>query len=55
METAAALAPISLRTLDAIHLASALSLGEVVRTFVTYDERLRTAGTAAGVEIAAPA
>jgi predicted nucleic acid-binding protein len=32
-----------LRTLDAIHLATALSLGDVPEAFVTYDDRLAAA------------
>jgi uncharacterized protein len=32
-----------LRTLDAIHLATALSLGDDPAAFITYDERLSTA------------
>ena len=54
VELAAALSPGSLRTLDAIHLASALSLGGDLGPLVTYDLRLRRAGEAAGLEIAAP-
>jgi predicted nucleic acid-binding protein len=32
-----------LRSLDAIHLASALSLGDVPEAFITYDDRLAAA------------
>lgn len=35
--------PRELRTLDAIHLATALSLGDMPAAFVTYDERLAAA------------
>lgn len=50
---ATAAAP-SLRTLDAIHLATALSLGDGLEALVTYDRRLAEAGAAAGVPILAP-
>jgi hypothetical protein len=32
-----------LRSLDAIHLASALSIGDVPEAFITYDDRLAAA------------
>ncbi len=47
--------PVELRTLDAIHLASALSLGDDLGAFVTYGQRLDTAARAAGVAVIAPA
>jgi predicted nucleic acid-binding protein len=40
-DAAAQLEPPSLRTLDAVHLASALSLGDDLGTFVAYDRRLQ--------------
>lgn len=43
-----------LRTLDALHLASALWLGEALTTFVSYDSRLADAAQAAGLDITAP-
>ena len=43
LERAARLAPKELRTLDAIHIASALSLGADLLAFVTYDDRQRDA------------
>lgn len=42
-----------LRTLDTLHLASAL-LGAALTAFVTYDRRLATAARAAGLVVAAP-
>ncbi len=51
--TAAVLEPPSLRTLDAIHLASALSLYHV-DAFVTYDARLAEAARAIGLPVASP-
>ncbi len=44
----------SLRTLDALHLASALSLGAALTVFVAYDVRLLEAARAAMVRVAAP-
>jgi predicted nucleic acid-binding protein len=55
LESAAALEPVELRTLDAVHLATALSLGDIVGTFLTYDERLRSAAETAGLATLGPA
>jgi uncharacterized protein len=52
---AAALAPVSLKALDAIHLATALSLGATLDAFVTYDDRLAEAARAAGLRVVQPA
>jgi uncharacterized protein len=54
-DAAAKLEPPSLRTLDAVHLASALSLGDDLGAFVAYDRRLAEAAEAAGIEVLAPA
>ncbi len=43
-----------LRTLDALHLASALVLGAGLSAFLTYDARLAAAARAAGVPVAHP-
>ena len=43
-----------LRSLDAIHLASARQLGSSVKHIVTYDERMADAATASGWAVAAP-
>jgi hypothetical protein len=51
---AAAIGPPSLRSLDAIHLASALSIGDYPEAFVTYDERLAEAARAAGLNVLTP-
>lgn len=45
---ATTLAPVELRTLDAIHLASAVELGPDLGRLLTYDVRLAAAATAAG-------
>ena len=54
LATAAALNPVTLRSLDAIHLASALSLSAEVEGFVTYDGRLAEAAQASGLTVYAP-
>lgn len=51
---AATVAPVELRTLDAIHLASALTLGEHLASVLTYDERLQHAATELGLAVLAP-
>jgi predicted nucleic acid-binding protein len=43
-----------LRSLDALHLASALLLGTDLTTFVSYDHRLTDAARAAGLVVATP-
>jgi uncharacterized protein len=43
-----------LRSLDAIHLATAAMVGPALTSFVTYDKRLAAAATAAGLPVAAP-
>ena len=43
-----------LRTLDAIHLASALSIRNELTAFVAYDNRLLTAAHDAGIEPTSP-
>jgi uncharacterized protein len=43
-----------LRSLDAIHLATAAVIGSALTSFVTYDKRLASAATAAGLPVAAP-
>src|SRR3990170_7937347 len=48
------LSPAGLRTLDAIHLATVLSLAEYISALVTYDGRLAEAAAAAGIAVTAP-
>lgn len=43
-----------LRTLDAIHLATARLLGTDLGGLATYDDRLEAAGTTAGMQIISP-
>jgi uncharacterized protein len=54
-EEAARIDPPALRTLDAVHLAVALDLGDDLETVVTYDDRLAAAASANGVPTVAPA
>jgi predicted nucleic acid-binding protein len=54
LDVAADLGPPSLRSLDALHLATALSLGSALDAFVVYDERLAQAATQAGLPVVAP-
>lgn len=51
---AAQLEPARLRALDAIHLATALRLGDALAAFVSYDERQMEAATALGLPVATP-
>jgi uncharacterized protein len=53
LDAAATLRPVDLRTLDAIHLAAALSAPDI-RAVVTYDDRLGHAASVAGIAVAAP-
>ena len=55
LRAAAALGPPSLRSLDAIHLATALSVGQDLAGIVTYDRRLTDAALGADLEVWAPA
>lgn len=43
-----------LRSLDALHLASALSIRDDISAFIAYDHRLADAATAAGLEAVRP-
>lgn len=51
---AAALSPPALRALDAIHPASAMSIGVDLDALITYDVRLADAARAAGLTVVAP-
>jgi hypothetical protein len=53
-EEAGRLDPPSLRSLDAIHLAVALDLGDDLEGLVTYDERMAEAAAANGLPVIAP-
>lgn len=47
--------PVTVRSLDAIHLGTAQNLGHGLSSFVTYDKRLLDAARAAGLPTDAPA
>lgn len=51
---AARLGPPTLRSLDAIHLASALSLGDDLGAMAVYDSGLAAAAAAVGMKVLAP-
>lgn len=55
LEHAAAVPPPALRTLDAIHIATALALGDELDALVTYDARMAGAARLAGLRVDAPA
>jgi len=55
LDRGASLPPAGLRTLDSIHLATALSLGDELGALCAYDARLAEAATAAGIDVLAPA
>jgi predicted nucleic acid-binding protein len=52
---ASTIQPPSLRTLDAIHLATAMLLGAELDAFVTYDDRLAAAARDVGLPVVRPA
>ena len=54
VEQAAVVGQAELRSLDAIHLASALSMGPDLTAFVTYDARLAQAAEASRLAVIAP-
>ena len=54
LSAAAALEPSALRTLDAIHLATALVVREDLAALVTYDGRLAAAAERLDLEVLAP-
>ena len=51
---AASLGPTRLRSLDALHLATALSIKDEIGAFFTYDERLAEAAASHGLPVAGP-
>jgi predicted nucleic acid-binding protein len=55
LEAAGALLPVELRSLDAIHLATAQQLGAELGPVVTYDDRMAAAARQLGLTIARPA
>ena len=55
LEEAGRLDPTLLRSMDAVNLAAALSLGDDLDGIVTYDDRLAEAAQANGVPVVSPA
>lgn len=55
LDTAGRLLPVQLRSLDAVHLATAQLLGDDLARLVTYDERMAAAADRMGLSVAAPA
>jgi predicted nucleic acid-binding protein len=54
LDSAALLGPPELRSLDALHLASALSLGGDLGGMAVYDDRLARAARLSGIRVFAP-
>jgi predicted nucleic acid-binding protein len=54
LDRAGELDPRGLRSLDAVHLSAALSVGSDLAVLLTYEARLRDAGVAQGLEVEAP-
>ena len=55
LNAAGALLPADLRSLDAIHLATARDLGDDLARIVTYDPRMTRAAQMVGLGVSAPA
>lgn len=55
IEIAGELEPAELRSLDALHLATILSLGEDIERVYCYDSRLTSAARTLGIDVAEPA
>jgi predicted nucleic acid-binding protein len=54
LNDAALLKPVTMRSLDSIHLATALSLGVALAGIVTYDARLAEAAQSARISVWSP-
>ncbi len=54
LDAAGTLEPQVLRTLDAIHLATAIAVGDDLEAIVTYDERMLDAASLLGLRAATP-
>ncbi|MEX1135206.1 MAG: type II toxin-antitoxin system VapC family toxin [Acidimicrobiia bacterium] len=53
-ERAAILEPEVMRSMDALHLAAALEMGDELEGVVTYDQRLAAGAEALGISVVAP-
>ena len=54
LDAAGTLEPTVLRSLDAIHVATAMAIGDDLETIVTYDDRMAEASRSLGIPTAAP-
>ncbi|CQD24535.1 toxin [Mycobacterium lentiflavum] len=54
LDDAGTLQPLTLRSLDAIHLVAAQRAGDTLRTVITYDARMVAAAAELGIPTAAP-
>ena len=54
LRAAGTIVPEDIRTLDAIHLATAQQLGQDLGRVVTYDPRMQAAAQQLGIDVAAP-
>jgi len=54
LDAAGRMEPPALRSLDAIHVQSALVLGEQIAALVTYDKRMADAARDAGLQVWSP-
>jgi predicted nucleic acid-binding protein len=55
LDMAASLSPAGLRSLDALHLATAVSIRDEIGVLLTYDQRLAEAAEGEGLVVAQPA
>lgn len=55
LRAAGLLPPVGLRSLDAIHLATAALFGHTLQVLITYDERMAVGAEASGIRVHAPA
>lgn len=54
LRAASLILPMSIRTLDAIHLATANEFGNELEALITYDGRMAVAAAEAGIDVFAP-
>lgn len=53
-ERAAEIEPLALRSLDALHLAAALTLGDDLHGVITYDDRMAEGASLLGIGVRSP-
>lgn len=54
LDVATSLSPAGMKTLDALHLATALTVRDEIGAFFTYDQRLSEAASDHGFTVVAP-